>query len=227
MNTASVALGIIMFVYVSSASSQEMLPSLADYGLPDPAPDVSELEYKPPIDNSIIPSDGVPQIYQHSGDAGPDQTFFVVGSNLTGEVFLWVRDADNPEGRRWDAKTYLENDSYLAVTLPDRCPDSLFIAWVKNDAGWSRPFRLNVPQPWWYWPKEPVPGQELRIFGRDLARRPDRTTAFVYLTRNRSEGQWLDVIRADKYTVTVSLPHDILPGEYGLWFYACCGGQFG
>lgn len=227
MYTTSITLGMIMFVYVSSASSQDMLPSLADYSLPDPAPNVSELEYKPPVDESIIPSGEAPQIYQHSGDAGPDQTFFVVGSNLTGEVFVWGRDADNPEGRRWDAKTYLENDNYLAVTLPDRCPDSLFIVWVKNDAGWSRAFRLNTPQPWWCWPKEPIPGQELRIFGRDLARRPDRTTAFVYLTEDGSEGRWLDVIKADKYTATVSLPYDTPPGDYQLWLYAGCGGRFG
>jgi hypothetical protein len=216
-----------MFIYVSSASSQDMLPSFVDYSLPDPAPDVSGLEYKPPVDGSIIPSDEVPQIYQHSGDAGPDQTFFVVGSNLTGEVFVWGRDADNPEGRRWDARTYLENDNYLTVTLPERCLDSLFIVWIKNDAGWSRPFRLNTPQPWWCLPKEPVPGQEIRIFGRDLARRPDRTTAFVYLSKNDSDGNWLDIIKADKYTVSVSLPRNTSPGNYQLWFYAGCGGRFG
>jgi hypothetical protein len=56
MYTTSITLGMIMFVYVSSATSQDMLPSLADYSLPDPAPDVSELEYKPPVDESIIPA---------------------------------------------------------------------------------------------------------------------------------------------------------------------------
>ncbi|MBD3183584.1 hypothetical protein GF312_14925 [Candidatus Poribacteria bacterium] len=227
MYTTGVTLGMIMFVYVTSASSQDILPDFDDYYLPDYIPDMMELEYKLPIDDSITPSHEVPRIYQHSGDAGPDQTFFLVGSNLTEEVFVWGRDADNPEGKRWAVKTYLVNDNYLSVTLPDRCPDSLFIVWVKNYAGWSRPFRINTPQSWWCWPKEPLPGQDLSIFGRDLGRRPDRTTAFVYLASDNSEGEWLDVLSSDKYTVTVYLPYDLLPGDYKLWFHAGCGGCFG
>jgi len=216
-----------VMIYILTANNKELLPMPENYSAPKPSVAVPGTEYKPPIDDSIVPSESAPKIYEHSGDAGPDHSFFVVGSGLTDDVFVWGRDAQMIDGRRWDAKPHLVNDSYLAVVLPERSYDSIYLVWVKNSSGWSRPIRLNLPQPWWCYPRYPVPGQEIRIFGRDLARRPDRTTAFIYLAKHGSPGRWLELVHADKYNVTAKLPDNLPAGVYQLWFHAGNGGQFG
>ncbi len=226
MCQATIAFGVVIYILSAGQNNQEALPSPTNWHILESAVATPGTEYKPPIDD-ITPSESAPKIYECSGDAGPDQTFFVVGSGLTDEVFVWGRDAQMPEGRKWEARPQLVNDGYLAVTLPERSYDSVYLVWVKNSYGWSRPIRLNVPQPWWCYPKNPIPDQEIRIFGRDLARRPDHTTAFVYLTEHGSQGRWLEVLNADKYNVTVKLPDKITSGTYNLWFHAGNGGQFG
>ena len=227
MCQATIAFSIMVFVLNTGSSDQELLPMPINWHIPKPSVTTPGTEYKPPVDENVVPSEYAPKIYENSGDAGPDQSFFIVGSGLTENVFVWGRDAQMPEGRRWDAQPYLVNDNYLAITLPERSYDSVYLIWIKNSHGWSRPIRLNVPQVWWCYPKHPVAGQEVRIFGRDLARRPDYTTAFVYITKHGSQGKWLDVIKADKYSATVKLPHNLSSGIYQLWLHAGNGGQFG
>jgi hypothetical protein len=223
------AFGVIISMSVTSSNgfAEEKLPPPVGWHVPEPSVLTPGVDYIPPIDTAIIPSEAVPQVYENSGDAGPDQTFFAIGSGFTEEIFVWGRDGELINGRRWEAKPHLVKENYLAATFPERSYDSVFLVWIKNQAGWSHPFRLNVPQPWWSWPKQPVPGQEVRIFGRDMARRPDRTTAFVYLAQPGAQGRWLEILKADKYTVTIKLPQELVPGSYKLWFHAGSGGKFG
>ena len=37
-------------------------------------------------------------IYEHSREAGPDETFFLVGENLTKDVIAWGQSADERDG---------------------------------------------------------------------------------------------------------------------------------
>ncbi|MFQ6097083.1 MAG: hypothetical protein ACE5O2_05090 [Armatimonadota bacterium] len=207
--------------------AQERLPAFEDLPQPQPAPATPGPAYQPPIDDSLVPVEGAPVIYERTADAGPDQTFFAVGERLTGDLFVWGRDDSRDGGRRWQARPQLVNTGYLAATLAERAYDAPFLVWVRNDAGWSRPFRLNVPQPWWYWPRDPVPGERVRVFGRDLGRRPDRTTTFLYLLQPGKVGRWVDVEDCDKYSATARIPRDVAPGEYQLWAHAGCAGRFG
>ena len=207
--------------------AEEQLPAPADWPTPASSPMAPGSDYIPPIVDGLAVEEDAPQIFEHSSDAGPDQSFLLVGSGLTDRVFVWGRAADSLAGCRWAVKTPLAKPDYLAATLPDRSLDSLFLVWVRNQAGWSRPIRLNVPQPWWYWPPTPTAGQELRIFGRDLSRRPDQTTALACLANADRCTEWLQVRRADKYTVTVVLPKNLQPDTYQLWVHAGCGGRFG
>ncbi len=220
------AMAVLAAVALPCAAAAD-LPAPADWPVPDPAPATPGPDYAPPIDRATAVAEEAPRVYEHSDDAGPDQSFFIVGEGLTPRVFVWGRSAASAEGQAWEVKTPLAEANYVTATLPERACDAVFLAWFGNDAGWSRPLRLNVPQPWWYWPREPAAGSKLRIFGRDLARRPDRTTAFLYLARPGEPGRWLEVERAEKYTVTAQLPADLDPGAYQLWLHAGSGGAFG
>jgi hypothetical protein len=205
----------------------DALPAPSGWLSPEPAPATPGPVYTPPIDAAVTPTEGAPLLYEHTQDAGPDQSFLVVGSALTGDVFVWGRDADDPNGRSWPANVQFADGNLLAATLPDTAYDAPFLVWVRNEAGWSRPVRLNVPQLWWCAPRTVAPGSALRLFGRDLGRRPDRTTAFVYVAPENGSGRWLPVEKAAKYTVTCRVPEGLADGDYRIWVHAGSGGSYG
>ncbi|MCL4483462.1 MAG: hypothetical protein M1445_12785 [Bacteroidetes bacterium] len=203
------------------------LPAPAGWPMPKHAMSFGGPVYSPPVSGQADVKEGAPRIYEYSRDAGPDETFFAVGNGLTDEVLVWGISPDRPGGQFWKARTQFVTGSYASVTIPQQAQDGPFMVWFKNEKGWSSPIRLNVPQAWWCSPDKIKPGDDVRVFGRDLARRPDRTTAFVYMAQPGREGLWLKVGHAGKYAVTVHMPKDIEPGDYKIWSYAGAGGDFG
>ena len=122
-----------------------------------------------------------PQIYEYSREAGPEETLFVVGDGLDGELLVWGSHPQDPKGRKVAVKTQFKTPGYLAFTIPDSVPDGIFVAAVKNKTGWSKPFVINAPEIWWCSPRTVRPGETVRIFGRNLARRPDFQKAVAEL----------------------------------------------
>ena len=111
--------------------------------------------------------------------------------------------------------------------MPERAYDGPFLVWIKNNSGWSVPFALNVPQPWWCGPDVASDGDQVRVFGRNLARRPDSVSASVYLCQPGRGGAWAKVINAGKYSVMFHVPEQLTPGEYEVWLHAGAGGEWG
>ena len=211
------------------------------------------LGVEPPGETFDVPAwdraEGVPQIFEHSQEAGPDETLFLVGKNLSKEVVVWGHHPDSSTGKAVPAKVQLATDSSLAVTLPDACFDGPMAVSVKNAAGMSEPVVINAPQPWWCSPAAAAPGESVRVFGRNLACRPDFRRAHVWLTALGEEhgrvahatgdgfrgtgdspvgsGRWLNVAEAGKYAVRATLPADLKPGVYELWLHGGRGGAWG
>jgi len=193
--------------------------------LPTP-PDVA-----PPGDAFELPdfptAAGAPQIFEFTPDAGPDQTIFIVGQDLTRDVIAWGADPHRPGGSRLQPKVQLATERYLAVTLPEKAYDGLFVLWVKNAAGYSKPIVVNVPQPWWCGPNQLTAGRYTSIFGRNLARRPDAKVAQVYLRDARGVGSWVPARPGGKYDVRFLVPKDLPAGAYEAWVHAGHGGALG
>lgn len=177
---------------------------------------------------------GVPLIFEHSGEAGPDETFYLVGENLTQEVFAWGVSATNPGGEEIKPRVQFATPNQLAATLPEKAHDGPILVWVKNQAGFSEPLVLNAPQTWWC----AVDGRQVRVFGRNLSQRPDCTQAHAYLCSPGKPGSWLDVPPASgrsplpddgngKFSLRFALPDSLVPGDYQLWLHAGTGGDFG
>ena len=166
-------------------------------------------------------------VFEHTKDAGPDETFFVTGKGLSGEAIVWCVSPDSIGGQFFKVKPQYATGDQAAITIPEKAQDGPVIVWFNNEKGWSLPIRLNVPQAWWCSPDRVHPGDDIRIFGRDLARRPDRSRAFAYMARPGKDGQWLQVKNAEKYSLTVSIPKDIAVGDYKIWLYAGAGGDLG
>ncbi|MCC6442629.1 MAG: right-handed parallel beta-helix repeat-containing protein [Armatimonadetes bacterium] len=169
-----------------------------------------------------------PKVFAYTREAGPDQTFFVSGENLSGEVAVWGAGAGAGGGREWKPKVLFNDGRYLAATLPEECYDGPMVAWVKGEKGYSRPFVLNAPQVWWITPDTAGPGETVDIFGANLSRRPDFDRAHV-CARNRKTGAglWLPVIGNGKYRLRAFLPSDLPAGDYTLWLHTGAGGDWG
>ena len=198
---------------------------------------------QPPGDAFEIPAwptaAGAPQIYEHGREAGPDETLFLVGTNLTRDVCVWGTHPDAPAGRDVRAVVQLASETALAVTVPDSAYDGPLVLTVKNAAGYAEPVVVNAPEPWWASVSRPDSGSgslasysgataaRLRVFGRNLACRPDGRQAFVWLASDDGQGRWLDVAECGKYALTCPLPQDIKPGAYALWVHGGRGGAWG
>lgn len=191
-------------------------------GPPNVTPPGAPMELPP-----LPTSPDAPQIYEHSQEAGPDETFFLTGKNLTKDVFVWGNSPDNPAGAPVPVRVQLSGENHLAVTLPDKAYDGPFVVAVKNQAGYSAPIVLNAPQLWWCTPAKVEPKQQVCVFGRNLARRPDQMESHVYLVDANGSGRWLATTTVNKYKLAFNLPEEIEPGAYAIWVHAGGGGKLG
>ncbi len=210
---------------VSGASGQSVSPSVPAVPSSQPAASAPGDAFLPPIPPATAAG---PRIFEYSADAGPDQTFFMVGDGLADvEVHVWGASAGNSAGQEWKPKVQFRTASYLAATLPERCPDGIFAVWVQSRAGVSHPIILNAPQPWWCGPDVAAPGELVRIFGRNLSRRPDFSAAFVYLAAAGKPGVWCEVVKSGKYDIAFRVPAELTPGDYEVRVHAGQGGNWG
>ena len=168
-------------------------------------------------------AEGAPLIYEHSAAAGPDETFLLVGADLTTNLFVWGDSAQSTVGQEWKPRVQFLTNGLLAATLPQKAQDGVFVVWAQNAHGYSAPVALNAPQPWWC----RVEGTQLRIFGRNLARRPDGARALAYLAQPGQPGRWLETSKVSSYEVELRLPVDLAAGDYQLWVHAGSGGEYG
>jgi len=211
---------------MESRPGDELLVAPSGWLGPVPTPATPGPDFAPPV-KLTVPSATAPVIYEHTSEAGPDETFFLVGDRLTPELFVWGSADDGTPGQEWQAKVQFAHANSLAATLPALAEDGPFLIWAGNASGWSRPIRLNAPQPWWCGPDVASPGDTVRIFGRNLAQRPDYSAAFVYIALPGQPGLWLDSEQTSKYSATVRLPAELNLGTYEVWVHAGRGGAFG
>jgi hypothetical protein len=202
-------------------------------GAAPPHPDV------PPPGASFAPPDrptapGAPQVFEYSHEAGPDETFFLVGEHLTGDVTAWGPSATAPlTGQEWKPRVQFHTDTYLAATLPENAPDGVFLVWVKNDKGYSAPIVLNAPQPWFCSPNRIDPKADsdlIDLYGRNLARRPDFHLGFVAFVQPGKPAHWETVslpVIGEKTNLTFAPPETLAPGDYQVWVHAGNGGVWG
>lgn len=191
------------------------LTTLAALDQPNPAPETPGPAYAPPEYRTGAEA---PLVYSHTEDAGPDQSFLLVGERLTADVVAWGTDPSVAGGRALKPKVQMVKEGTLTATLPEQAFDGPIVVWAKQGELHSEPVVLNAPKPWWCSPERATPGATVRIFGRNLARRPDFARAFVYLCQPGKPGEWLTVASADKYELQAQLPDDLAAGATSFGF---------
>jgi len=182
---------------------------------PDPAPVLPTPTYQPAFQPT-----GSGQVYSHTTSAGPDDSFFLAGAGLGRTVTLWG-PGETGAGRAEPVTVQASAPDHLMGTLPQNAPDGLFVGQVSGSA----PFRLNAPQPWWCTPDRARPGERVDLFGDELAERPDRVRAWVYVAPHGGRGAWVTPLSVSRYRVGWRAPS--APGRYDVWVYAGTGGEWG
>jgi len=215
----------ILYLQPIQTLSQERLPDMDIKPAPETAVIPPGPVFSPPVARQIVES--APVIYSHSRDAGPDKSLFITGEGLTKDVVILGPAVQRQGGGKIQHKVQVSDSRNLIVTVDQLEPDGLYLLWSGNESGYSRPVRVNAPEVWWSAPKYKHPGDTLRIFGRNLARRPDMHQAFVYLQQGEQLGSWLEVLEASKYELKVKLPVSVQSGSHKLFVHAGTGGAYG
>jgi hypothetical protein len=205
-----------------------LLAAIATWPAPIGVPAPTGPTIEPPA-RQVTPSS--PRIYSFTEEAGPDQSFLLVGEGFAGRVAAWGLHPDDPKGREISPKIQIARPGLLMATIPERAYDGPIVVWAAGKDSFSEPVVLNAPKPWWCWPEPARAGQTVRIFGRNLSERPDFARAFVCLTsadgKPVTANPWLKVLVRQKYQLEVQLPDALEPGAYQLWVHAGKGGRFG
>ena len=187
-------------------------------------PEAPGLSYAPPERPSAADA---PVVYSFTSEAGPDQSFLLVGQGFSKEVTAWGVHPSSAGGREITPKVQIARDDLLMATLPERSYEGPVVVWAKNAAGFSAPVALNAPELWWTAPQAASPGSVVRLFGRRLAAGPGYSRAWVHLSQASKPGAWLKIVKTGKYQLHVELPPSLAPGEYQLRVHAGSGGVYG
>jgi len=195
----------------------------APRGWPHPLVPAPGPAYAPPLDGP--PAEGI-EVYSNSDGVTPDETVVLYGCGLKA-LTGWGPGVE-PAGQAVAPRIQIATGDLLMATLPESAFDGLTLLWPGDGEHWGAPIRLNAPDPWWVTPDRAHVGECVRIFGRNLVRRPDGAEAWVFMVRKgASKGRWLSATDVDRYAVSVDVPDDAEPGEHELWMHAGMGGDWG
>ena len=194
----------------------------APFPHPIPTPATPTPTYRPT--SPATEANALAQVYSHTTSAGPDDSFFLAGAGLGTGLGLWGPGPDGA-GRRENVTVQVSAPDHVIATIPEGIPDGLFVGVVGDPARPDAWFRLNAPQPWWTTPDRASPGETVDLLGDELAERPDRARAWVYVTRPGGHGDWVTPLAVSRYRVSWRAPQT--PGRYEVWVYAGTGGDDG
>jgi hypothetical protein len=87
----------------ASRPGEDQLVAPSGWQGPAPPPATPGPDYVPPI-KLALPSPDAPVIYEHTPEAGPDETFFLVGERLTPQLYIWGSSQREALGKQWQPK---------------------------------------------------------------------------------------------------------------------------
>lgn len=223
------------------------LPLMAQAAVNLPSPDWSASGSAPtaPGDaynvycNGSAPVGNAPVISEWTRTAKPDESFTLTGVRLTDKagaqagsdtiVWLW---ADNGSGgilrqcKVW--KIY--DDNILTATVPSDVPFGMYLVWVENQNGPSRPVAINKTQAEWIGPLGPyaAAGSSKRVFGKNLSTSHGTSTSYVYI-QPAAGGSFTacTVGTVEPGAVTFAVPGGTASGSYKVYVHSGHGGQYG
>jgi hypothetical protein len=212
--------------------------------------------------SKAMASDPVPQISYITRSADLGEPMLITGENVdkATEVWVWLPGHNTteevkaaalnphpalpsspPKGAQ-KAKIISQPNSHTLIVLNAGENPYVFsryepaIAWLKSDSGFSDPYVFNQPELYFASHTKVLPGEKLRLFGRDLTYL-ETPLDFPIMFRNVDSKKvyWGDALntvnqaRPNKYpfTLEVMTPKDLVPGTYEIMMHNLSGGAWG
>lgn len=120
---------------------------------------------------------GVPKLLKISDAVKPGKIMSISGEGINpAEVEVKVKldiDGSSPSTPSGDAMglgitTTDIKGHFVVAALPDNATPGIYNVWVKNNAGWSTPIKLNAPRGMFMSEKEAWNGQSIEVVGRNF-----------------------------------------------------------
>jgi hypothetical protein len=175
-----------------------------------------------------------PSIFWVSDPVQPGEVVMVEGANWGNSPNIelsWLQDdkpGQPPIGESAIQKTVVltplqVTSSSLKFLVPADWKLGVYSFQVSANDLKSTSILVNAPVPWWQqgdWGKEASPGGWLRVFGRCLSIDGKATLALQH------SGQTIifTPTQQDQWSLNVSLPENMVAGEYITWVHNGCGG---
>ena len=189
--------------------------------------------YCPP--SLAVGTEGCPVISGFTDQADPDQSITVEGSNFTaGDTpEVWVYAQTNvQDGTFYRAAVAGGSPTGFTATMAASMPYGMYLLYIKNGVGFSRPVRINAPRVTWLSADNASAGETITIYGNNLTTDNLEGTSYVYLRRadaGDSEPSISAAVNyADPYKVTFVVPSGLQAGAvYQIWLHNGHGGNYG
>ncbi|WP_132054603.1 Ig-like domain-containing protein [Pseudocnuella soli] len=215
----------------TTVQAQTQFPALARFQKPSGVSAPGE-SFAPPFGGS--PSGDAPQVAEWTRTAGPDESVIMTGVSFSRHSGTDVgKDTRftlySASGVQGDAQIQRLDGDRAIVTIPRNIPSwGMYLMWPGNDAGYGNPIAINKTDAWWVGPDKATRGATISVYGRNLSRGGDTTTAYVYVrSKSSGAGQWASVKRVNPYKVDFVVPDGFANGEYEVWAHNGHGGDYG
>jgi hypothetical protein len=148
----------------------------------------------------------------------------ITGDNLVGShLRVWM------EGRLEDLPPTRTADNRMQAVVPKDWPLSTMLVWPVRDQQAGLPIRVNGATLWWSWPariaqQETSGSINVLLMGKNLKLKSAEPRAFL---KGPGTAQWLPVLSAHPYQLSVQLPRGLAPGRYQLFADNGTGGAYG
>ena len=178
-----------------------------------------------------------PAIFSVSDPVQPGEVVMVSGANFGDSPRVeisWLQDKEPgqpvvgaPSVRKSAVITPLQvTASSVKFLIPEGWKAGVYSFKVSAGGSMSVPVLVNAPDPWWQqgdWGREASPGSWLRVFGKCLSLNGKAIIAL----RGGSKTLMLTPTQQDTWSLNVTLPANMLAGEYETWVHNGCGGPAG
>jgi hypothetical protein len=177
---------------------------------------------------------GSPTIGLYTELTKADETMAIVGEDmLDAEFVAWA------EGMVFYADTIRTAEDRAQVTIPETAvsiatatekavPDSMFLVWGKNAAGFGRPVRVNAPEIFWIWPGTKWTtdaDSPIRIFGKGLF--VEGFKPVVVIKKDSDDPVYARVELSSPIEMSFMPTRQIEAGSYQVWVHNGTGGLYG
>jgi len=178
-----------------------------------------------------------PAIFWVSDPVQPGEVVMVSGANFGDSPRVeisWLQDKEPgqpvvgaPSVQKSAVITPLQvTASSVKFLVPEDWKSGVYSFKVSPGGVSSAAVLVNAPDPWWQqgdWGKEASPGSWLRVFGKCLSLTGNATVAL----RGGGKTLILTPAKQDMWSLNVTLPANMLAGEYETWVHNGCGGPAG